>query len=380
MFNGFPSTQTPTVQWWDYSKTNSGFINISLPNDCAPVQFFATGASTTAINLYLPSSPAQGKTIIIKNDCYRQNINQSIIIHDTSASNTTYQQVASIGAGGSVTLCYIAQNTLPGRASASTTQNWVVINNTSNQSAFNYFSTNAGGYNTRVLAPYSTVSGGLDCASTNTYSVVSGGNANSATGVASVISGGDTNNADGNYSVISGGNNNLANSAYSFISGGILATTRGIDGNAVFPACVTPITTVRGVSQSSLLVLGRQTTNATATVLCSTSSAASSSNQVILPNNSAYVFQGTCIANVTGGSTTSGWKYEGVIKRGANAASTTLVAAVTPIVIAQDVAAATWVLAITADTTNGGIAVTVTGAAATTIRWVSRIETTEVTF
>jgi hypothetical protein len=57
-----------------------------------------------------------------------------------------------------------------------------------------------------------------------------------------------------------------------------------------------------------------------------------------------------------------------------------LVAAVTPIVIAQDVAAATWVLAITADTTNGGIAVTVTGAAATTIRWVSRIETTEVTF
>jgi hypothetical protein len=99
-----------------------------------------------------------------------------------------------------------------------------------------------------------------------------------------------------------------------------------------------------------------------------------------LPNNSAYTFQGTCIANVTGGSTTSGWKFEGVIKRGANAASTTLVAAVTPTVIAQDALATTWVLAITADTTNGGIAVTVTGAAATTIRWVSKIETTEVTF
>jgi hypothetical protein len=57
-----------------------------------------------------------------------------------------------------------------------------------------------------------------------------------------------------------------------------------------------------------------------------------------------------------------------------------LVAAVTPTVIAQDVGAATWVLAITADTTNGGIAVTVTGQAATTIRWVTKIETTEVTF
>jgi hypothetical protein len=129
-----------------------------------------------------------------------------------------------------------------------------------------------------------------------------------------------------------------------------------------------------------MLILGRQTTDATATVLTSNTLAAATTNQVILPNNSAYTFQGTCIANVTAGGTTSGWKFEGVIKRGANAASTALVAAVTPLVIAQDAGAVTWVLAITADTTNGGIAVTVTGAAATTIRWVAKIETTEVTF
>jgi len=129
-----------------------------------------------------------------------------------------------------------------------------------------------------------------------------------------------------------------------------------------------------------LLLLGVVTTDATATRLRCNTSAASTINQVILPNNSAYVFQGTCIANVTGGSTTSGWEFQGVIKRGANAASTTLVAAVTPTVIAQDALASTWVLAITADTTNGGIAVTVTGAAATTIRWVSKIESTEVTY
>jgi hypothetical protein len=382
MFNGFPSTQTPTIQWWDYSRSNTGTNTISLANDCAPVQFFATGGTTTAINLYLPSSSAQGKTIIIKNDSYVLNVNQSIIVYDTSAKNTSFQIVASIGAGGSITLCYIAQNTLAGRASGgnSTSQNWVVINNTSNQSAFNYFSTNAGGYNTRSVGAYSTVSGGLNSNAANTYCVVSGGNANAATGTASIVAGGDTNNADGNYSVISGGSNHATNSSYSFISGGNYGTTRGIEGIAVFPACNTPITTVQGASQSSLLILGKQTTNATATILSSNSSAASSSNQIILPNNSAFVFQGTCIANITGGSTTSGWKFEGVIKRGANAASTALVAAVTPTVIAQDVAAATWVLAITADTTNGGIAVTVTGAAATTIRWVSRIETTEVTF
>lgn len=398
MFNGFPSTQTPTVQWWDYSRSNTGTQTISLANDCAPVQFFATGGSTTAITLYLPSSSAQGKTIIIKNDSYVQGVNQSIIVYDTSAGNTTYQQVASVGAGGSVTLCYIAQNTLAGRAfggSQSTSQNWVIINNTSNQSSYNYFSTNAGGYNTRATAPYATVSGGLDCYAINTYCAVGGGTTNSASGVAAAITGGQSNNASGNYSSISGGSGNIiygsyatvsggltntANANYSIISGGSYGTDRSIIGNAVSPACSSPITTTQGASQSSLLVLGRQTTNATATVLCSNSSAASSSNQVILPNNSAYVFQGTCIANITGGSTTSGWEFQGVIKRGANAASTTLVAAVTPTVIAQDVAAATWVLAITADTTNGGLAVTVTGVAATTIRWVSRIETTEVTF
>jgi hypothetical protein len=38
------------------------------------------------------------------------------------------------------------------------------------------------------------------------------------------------------------------------------------------------------------------------------------------------------------------------------------------------------VVAVTADTTNGGIAVTVTGAAATTIRWVCKINTTEMTY
>jgi len=191
MFNGFPSTQTPTVQWWDYSKSNTGTNTISLANDCAPVQFFATGGSTTAINLYLPSSSAQGKTIIIKNDSYVQNVNQSIIVYDTSARNTTYQQVASVGAGGSVTLCYIAQNTLAGRnfgGSQGNSQNWVIINNTSNQSAYNYFSTNAGGYNTRATTPYATVSGGLDCAAINTYCVVGGGTANSASGVAAATS------------------------------------------------------------------------------------------------------------------------------------------------------------------------------------------------
>ena len=45
-----------------------------------------------------------------------------------------------------------------------------------------------------------------------------------------------------------------------------------------------------------------------------------------------------------------------------------------------DAGAATWVVAVTANTTLGCITVTVTGAASTTIRWVAKIETTEMTY
>jgi hypothetical protein len=237
-----------------------------------------------------------------------------------------------------------------------------------------------GGTNNTITGQAAVIVGGQTNIISNTYSFIAGGQNNTVSGFQAAAIIGSSQNASGNSSFIAGGTNNAANSESASVVGGTYGSTRSIVGNTVSPASVNPIASAAGVTQSARLVLGVATTDATATRLRSQASAASTINQVILPNNSAYVFQGTCIANVTGGSTTSGWEFQGVIKRGANAASTTLVAAVTPIVIAQDVAAATWVLAITADTTNGGIAVTVTGAAATTIRWVSKIETTEVTF
>jgi hypothetical protein len=433
MFNGFPSTQTPTVQWWDYSKSNTGTINIALPNDCAPVQFFATGASATSIQVTLPPNPAQGKTITFKNERYRS-FAQSIQINDPFPQASSGSCV--LGQGGSVTFCYIAQNTLTGLKSA----NWVIISGGSGFAPLNFYAASLSGYENNATGDYSVIAGGSTntasgskssiigglantSSSTNSaiiggqantasqqsasvvggqnnsvsgqsatvvggefngstasYSAIVGGNSNSATGQDSIVAGGYDNGASGIDSGVFTGYFNFAISNNSVVVGGARGITRSIIGNNISPACNVPIANSNGISQSSLLILGVQTTDATATRLRSNTSAAGTTNQVILPDNSAYVFQGTCIANVTGGGTTSGWKFEGVIKRGAGVGTTALVAAVTPIVIAQDVAAATWVLAITADVTNGGIAVTVTGAAATTIRWVSTIESTEVTF
>jgi hypothetical protein len=86
------------------------------------------------------------------------------------------------------------------------------------------------------------------------------------------------------------------------------------------------------------------------------------------------------VAGVTGGGNTKGWTVEGVIKRGANAASTALVGTPTVTSSYADAGASTWTIAITADTTNGGLAVTFTGQAGTTIRAVAQISTTEMTF
>jgi hypothetical protein len=133
-----------------------------------------------------------------------------------------------------------------------------------------------------------------------------------------------------------------------------------------------------GDNQTGGMTLRRATTDATATVLTSSGAAADTTNQLILPNSSAYTFTGTIVARqqAAGGTASAAWKIEGLIRREANAASTTLVASAVNTI--SNVPG--WVIAITADTTNGGLAITATGAAATNIRWVATLQTSEVTY
>jgi len=237
-----------------------------------------------------------------------------------------------------------------------------------------------GGYDNKASAFYSAVAGGQGNFATGNSSFVGGGIDNQANNISSVVAGGRLNVASGDYSAIGGGREHIANSAFSTVSGGAYGSTRGVIGYHAFPACNGPILPVPGgLSQAGLLVLGAETTDATPTVIRSNTSAASTTNQLILPNNSAYYVFGYAIANVTGAGDTKSWIMSATIKRGANAASTTVVGS---LVASQqgDAGASTWDIALTADTTNGGLAVTVTGQAGTTIRWVCKLETTEVTY
>jgi len=317
----------------------------------------------------------------------------------------------SVISGGQGNLASGQWSVIGGGLSNTVSNTTATIAGGNSNSASGNTATIAGGGANQASSSYSFVGGGQsNTAQTNTHATVCGGSTNTASGQRSFIGGGENNTASaswcgslsgignvasGTYSAIAGGSGNIAFASNSFvgggdtnrangisscISGGANGTARLIAGYHVFPACSAPIATTQGCTQSALLLLGRQTTDATATVLTSNTSAATTTNQVILPNNSAYSFSGEVIAGVTGAGDTARWTINGAIKRGANAASTTMVGTATVTMTHNDAGAAGWVVAVTADTTNGGIAVTVTGAASTTIRWVCKINTTEMTY
>jgi len=241
------------------------------------------------------------------------------------------------------------------------------------------FATVGGGTTNTVNAKSGTIAGGDTNSVTGIGGAIGGGAVNTVSGLRGTIAGGIDNTASGQNASITGGANNQATAKNSTVVGGTYGTTRGIIGYTAFPSHDSPIAAALGVSQSGLVILGRETTNNSSVRLRSNTLASSTNNQLILANNSAVYFRGTVIANVTGGGDTKSWTFDGQIKRGANAAATTLTGSTVSSPYG-DAGAAGWVVALSADTTNGGLAVTVTGAVSDTVRWVCRLETVEVAY
>ena len=130
--------------------------------------------------------------------------------------------------------------------------------------------------------------------------------------------------------------------------------------------------------QTGMLVVVAATTDDTPKALTSNKAVAGTTNQVILPNNCAYAFHGTIVARqqASAGTACAAWKIEGLIRREGSAGTTVLVNSATTVLDNTPA----WGMTLSADTTNGGLAITVTGAAATNIRWVATINTSEVTY
>ena len=133
-----------------------------------------------------------------------------------------------------------------------------------------------------------------------------------------------------------------------------------------------------GDAQLGIFSLRSDTTDATAEALTTNKSTAGTTNQIVLPNSSAYAFHGTIVARqkASEGTASAAWKIEGLIRREANAGTTVLVNSATTVLDNTP----SWGMALTANTSHGGLAITVTGAASTNIRWVATINTSELIY
>ncbi len=230
-----------------------------------------------------------------------------------------------------------------------------------------------GGHRNTASGAQSTVPGGTINTASGASSTVAGGESNTASNTRATVGGGASNTASGVSSTVMGGFQNTASGDYS-VAVGRSASTRAIYGAFAFSGGALGSNN----DQRREFILYAGTTDATPKAMTTDGASASTTNQIILPNTSLFTYTGTLSVreNATGDS--NSWKFEGAIKRGANAAATALLGSPTVTLLGQDAGAATWTFALTADTTNGALAITVTGEASHTLRWVSRVVTTEV--
>jgi hypothetical protein len=382
---GFTNTASSlySVATGGYLNTSAGYFNFIGGG------FTNSATANAAVTTQATTAVTSGSTAVTLS-ATNANIKVGQYITGTGIASDTY-----VSAISTTSLTLSKNATATGTPTLSFfTPHGVVVGGGNNQATGSYSFIGGGGdagtaANRNVASgDWSVVAGGrANTASQNGAFVGGGGisagnsaSGNTASGTSSVVTGGFGNTASNTGSSVLGGSFNSSTAAYATVLGGRYGTDRNIVGNLAYSASNNPIASAAGVSQGSILVLGVQTTDATATALRSDTSAAGTTNQVILPNNSAYFFRGEVVSGKTAAGDTKGWTIEGVIKRGANAASTALVGVPTVTSTYADLGAATWDIAVTADTTNGGLKVTFTGQAATTIRTVCQIRTTEMTF
>lgn len=176
---------------------------------------------------------------------------------------------------------------------------------------------------------------------------------------------GFSNVSQGQYS-FSAGQGNAADAENGWIPGGLGATTRGTFGAG---ARASGFFVSQGDCQDRVFKFRVATSNATQATSTTNGAAASTTNQIILPDGSAFVVKGTINVREAATGDSSAWDFTAYIKRGAGAGTTAMVAACTPTLIAQDAGAATWAVAVDADTTNGGLRCRVTGQASHDLKW-----------
>lgn len=243
-----------------------------------------------------------------------------------------------------------------------------------------------GGQNNQASGSECLVVGGSSNVANNSQDAVCGGGSNTASGGNSFVGGGSSNTASGQYSATAGGLGNTASGTTAFACGnfntangqysaafGWKSITRSISGMI---AHANGILSSPGDAQAGRYVFSTQTTNATPKALGTAFASASAGNTVVMPDNSTYDFVAYVVGR-NGTTASASYKIEGTAKRGSGAGTVALVGTPTVTSKGVDAGASGWAVAVVANTSLGSIDVQVTGAAATTVNWLARIDTVE---
>ena len=305
----------------------------------------------------------------------------------------------AIGGGGTALELY-AENPSSPTAPSATGTNAVAIGNTVTASGNESISVGpfssatayaASSFGTLAVAAgaYSVALGKSRAGGSTSLSAIIDSTSSSygATGANSVAIG-KTNKAQSTWSSAIGGSLNIASDTGATVTGGYTNTASGLYSRSGGKdaksdkygkdAWASGKFSAQGDAQSGTFVLRSDTADATPEAMTTNNSTAGTTNQIILPNNSAYAFHGTIVARqqASQGTACAAWKIEGLIRREGSAGTTVLVNSATTVLDNTPA----WGMALSADTTNGGLKIEVTGAAATNIRWVATINTSEVTY
>lgn len=354
---------------WAAESGGAGLLNVteskisSAPNATVPVVALSVSGAESSIDLALISKGSNSAVMLhIPDGTTAGGNKRGVASVDMQRDRTNANHVASGAYSGVIS----------GRSNKATDQSAGVFVGESN-SATGINSVVIGGSGSTTSGNGSFVGGGATATASANYAVTLGGSSPVASGIASFIGSGYSNTASASFSSVVGGRDNLADGDHSSISGGNKATTRSTFGAE---ARASGQFSSQGDAQRRRFMLRCATTSATPAVLSADGSTATSTTQITLPNNSTYLFTANIVSR--SGADQAAWCVTGLVTRGANAAATAIVGTPTITAIASSAGASGWGLAVTVDTTLGGLKLTATGVAATNIKWVADIETVEV--
>jgi hypothetical protein len=359
----------------DHTGSGSG-ITLSSDGTDLLLDGTAIGGGGAALELYAenPSSPTApsatgGNAVAIGSGASATNLHAISI-----GRNTTATGIYALSLNGNAVPTYsaaIGYNSAGSRATTATGQGSHAFGGSYASGTDSFAAAIANNTSSYGATGANSVAIGQQAKATNSNAIAIGANFTTASGSLALALGRDS-NAAGVRSVAIGGGNATATRS---IALGDTSATPTVQGHFAY-ACGR--FSAVGDAQAGTFVLRSYTTDATPEALTTNNSTAGADDQIILPNNAAYAFHGTIVARqqASQGTACAAWKIEGLIRREGSAGTTVLVNSATTVLDNTP----SWGLDLSADTTNGGLKIEVTGAAATNIRWVSTINTSEVTY